>query len=225
MLAGCPKKISPDDDGKEVLPPPSARLQVAGIEPGSAPSDRAFAAEILGSGFERDARVNLSGAAIDGAKVVDAHTVAIQVPSMPPGAYDVTVINPDGVKSTLRKGLVLTEGRPVRLGCAPATVRFDYDSSVLSPGTRSSLDAFAPCARDAGVDVRVEGHCDEDGTTDYNLALGQRRAESVQRYLVGLGVSPAHLRAISYGEERPADRSGTPAANAANRRVEIIPRE
>lgn len=225
LLGGCPKKPPPDDGGGEDLPPPSVKLQVAAIDPAFAPADRSFDAEIFGSAFESGARVSFSGAAAEGVRFVDENSLRVDVPAMPMGSYDVTVTNPDGTKATLRKGLTLTEAGPPTVGCASATVTFDFDSTVLSNDTRRQLDGMASCLRDSTASVRIEGHCDERGTTEYNLALGQRRADAVQRYLVGLGVSPARLRTVSYGEERPADRSGTSSAHAANRRAEILVRE
>lgn len=221
-LAGCKKK--PVDTDKDVvdLPAPEVRLQVAGVDPAFAPAGHSFDAEVLGSGFEKGARVAFSGATADTVRFVDENALKVAVPPMPAGSYDVTVINPDGTKATLRKGLTLQDQLPQGPACPPVTIRFDFDSSVLSMDTRRQLDTFAGCARQVAADVRVEGHCDELGTTDYNLALGQRRAEAVQRYLVGLGVSPNRVRAVSYGEERPADRSGGDAAHAANRRAEVF---
>ncbi|MDP2312823.1 MAG: OmpA family protein [Pseudomonadota bacterium] len=224
-LVGCKKKLPDDGGGGEVLNPPSVRLQVAAIDPGQAPADRTLDAEIFGSGFEDGARVAFNGAAASSVRYVDENSLRVGVPAMPIGSYDVVVTNPDGTKATLRKGLTLTEGAPSTAGCASTTVRFELDSAVLDPGTRRELDLLAPCLREGTATVRIEGHCDQSGTTDYNIALGQRRAEAVQRYLVGLSVSPARLRTVSYGEERPVDRSGTSSADAANRRAEILVRE
>jgi peptidoglycan-associated lipoprotein len=221
--AGCRKKVKPVDDAlKEDLPSVDTRLQVAAMDPGYGKADTSFDAEVLGAGFEAGAKVAFSGAAADRVKFVDANTLAVAVPAMPEGSYDVTVTNPDGTKSTLRAGLTLAAQTVAPAGCASVTVSFAYDSSTVDAGARSALDAAAACLRDQSVDVRIEGHCDERGTTDYNLALGQRRADAVLRYLQSAGVSPARLRAVSFGEERLLDRSGGAAADARNRRVEVI---
>lgn len=219
-VGACKKKPvdKPDDP---VLPPPTEKLQVAGLDPAFAPAGHSFDAEVFGSGFERGATVAFSGAQADTVRFVDDNALKVAVPSLPVGSYDVTVTNPGGSKATLRKALTLTEAIPDGPRCAPVTVRFDLDSSVLNVDTRRALDAFAACARQITDGVQIEGHCDELGTTDYNLALGQRRAESVQRYVVGLGLSPNRVRAVSYGEERLADRSGTLTAHATNRRAEV----
>jgi len=220
-----PKKPLDDTDATTDLNPPSVRLQVAAIDPGQSPSDRTFDAEVFGSGFEEGARVAFSGASATSVRFVDENALRVGVPAMPIGSYDVIVTNPDGTKATLRKGLTLTEAVSLNAGCSSVTLAFDLDSSVLAASTRAELDRLAPCLREGSATVRIEGHCDERGTTEYNIALGQRRADAVQRYLVGLGVTPARLRTVSYGEERLIDRSGSESAHARNRRVEILVRE
>lgn len=82
-------------------------------------------------------------------------------------------------------------------------VLFDYDSSDLDAGDRSTLQAQARWLNGNGFSVTIEGHADERGTRDYNLALGDRRANSVKNYLVALGVSADRINTISYGKERP----------------------
>ncbi len=103
------------------------------------------------------------------------------------------------------------------------TVYFDYDKSDLGEATRETLQANAAWLKaNPGRTVRVEGHCDERGTVEYNLALGQRRAASVKDYLVGLGVDAQRLKTVSYGKERPADPGHDDAARAKNRRAEFV---
>ena len=225
LAVGCKKKPPKEIGGTTEVNPPSVRLQVAAIDPGQAPADRALDAEVFGSGFESGAKVSFNSAPANSVRFVDENSLRVSVPAMPMGSYDVVVTNPDGTKATLRRGLVLTEAAPATAGCASITVQFDFDSSVLAAGTRQELDRLAQCLLKSNASVRVEGHCDERGTTDYNIALGQRRADAVQRYLVGLNVPPARIRTVSYGEERPIDTSGTDTAHARNRRAEILVRE
>jgi peptidoglycan-associated lipoprotein len=225
LLFGCvPKKPLPDDDGPDI-PSPEVKLQVAAIDPAFAPAARELSAEIFGTGFESGARVSVGGADASNVRFVDENALRVTVPPMPAGSYDITVINPGGDKSTLRKGLTLTDAGDAQAGCTGTTVQFELDSTVLSTQTRQEIDKIAACLRNSQGSVRIEGHCDERGTTEYNIALGQRRAEAVQRYLVGQGVSPNRLRTVSYGEERPVDRSGSEIAFARNRRAEILVRE
>jgi peptidoglycan-associated lipoprotein len=106
---------------------------------------------------------------------------------------------------------------------AQTTFYFAFDSSELSAEDRDALVYHAeelkanPSSR-----VRLEGHADERGTREYNLALGERRAQAVERYLQVQGVSAAQMETISYGEERPAQTGTTEAAFSANRRVELV---
>jgi peptidoglycan-associated lipoprotein len=98
-------------------------------------------------------------------------------------------------------------------------VFFDFDKSVIKPEGQQTLQRQAEwLKRYPNVTVTVEGHCDDRGTREYNLALGERRATAVQRALVALGVQPNRIRTISYGKERPAVLGDNEAAWAQNRR-------
>lgn len=100
------------------------------------------------------------------------------------------------------------------------TVYFEYDAHVLSPVARQTLERNAELLRkEAGLAVIVEGHCDERGSDEYNLALGELRATTVKGYLVTLGVAAERLKTLSYGEERPAVPGTEEAAWAKNRRA------
>ena len=89
--------------------------------------------------------------------------------------------------------------------CELETVYFDFDDSTLRPDARSALSRVAECLKsDPGRRIRIEGHCDERGTMDYNEALGSRRAASVRRFLISQGVPRAQIDTISFGESQPA---------------------
>jgi len=105
-------------------------------------------------------------------------------------------------------------------GAQLETVYFDYDSHVLSATARQALERNAKLLRqEPAVAVTIEGHCDERGSDEYNLALGERRATAVKSYLVTLGVAAERLAALSYGEERPVVAGQDEAAWAKNRRA------
>ena len=98
-------------------------------------------------------------------------------------------------------------------------VFFDFDKSVVKPEGQQTLQRQAEwLKRYPNVTVTVEGHCDDRGTREYNLALGERRATAVQRALIALGVQGNRIRTISYGKERPAVLGDNDAAWAQNRR-------
>ena len=103
------------------------------------------------------------------------------------------------------------------------TVYFEFDKSDLTDQTRAVLRANADWLTEhAKYNIVIEGHCDERGTIEYNLALGQRRAQAVRDYLASLGVASSRARTVSYGEERPADYGHTEGAWAKNRRAEFV---
>ncbi len=102
-------------------------------------------------------------------------------------------------------------------------VYFDYDSAELRPEARSGLDSLAPnLLQQPDCRFVIEGHCDERGTREYNLALGEKRANAVMTYLGALGVDPARMQTISYGKERPAVIGSTEADWAKNRRAVMV---
>jgi peptidoglycan-associated lipoprotein len=106
---------------------------------------------------------------------------------------------------------------------AKRTVYFDYDESVLLDQDRAILEAHAQyLSQNPGAAVTLEGHTDERGTREYNLALGERRAVSARQFMSLLGASGQQLRTVSYGEEQPAALGHNEEAWALNRRVEII---
>lgn len=101
-------------------------------------------------------------------------------------------------------------------------VYFDYDRSDIRPDARAVLEAHAAFLAAHPTNIRLEGHADERGSREYNLALGERRAESVKRTLVIMGVTESLMNTLSYGKERPIDSGHNEAAWQRNRRVEII---
>ena len=103
------------------------------------------------------------------------------------------------------------------------TVYFSFDDYSLSAQAQASIDEVSRYLQDnSSAKVKLEGHCDERGTNEYNLALGERRAQSVKNYLVQLGIDESRLSTISYGEERPAAEGGNESAWSQNRRVEFV---
>ena len=102
-------------------------------------------------------------------------------------------------------------------------VFFGYDSSDLDSDALELLqDQVAWLKQNSNVSVTIEGHCDERGTREYNLALGEKRAQAVKNYLIGLGVNPDRVSTISYGKERPAVVGSNDGAWAQNRRSVTI---
>ncbi|MBC2696118.1 MAG: peptidoglycan-associated lipoprotein Pal [Desulfobacteraceae bacterium] len=102
-------------------------------------------------------------------------------------------------------------------------IYFDFDKSYLKPKTQEVLKRKAEWLRNnPGESVIIEGHCDERGTNGYNLALGDRRAQSAMNFLIDLGIAESRLTTISYGEERPADSRHNEKAWSKNRRDHFV---
>lgn len=116
-----------------------------------------------------------------------------------------------------------TQDASDKLGAS--TVYFDYDSDNLTAAAREQLAQFVEQVKTQGVKASfvLEGHADERGTEEYNLALGDRRANAVRRYLEKLGVSGKQMRVVSYGENKPSVQGSSESAWSRNRRVEIVP--
>jgi peptidoglycan-associated lipoprotein len=101
-------------------------------------------------------------------------------------------------------------------------VYFDFDRSDVRADARPVLDSKVPHLREDGaIRLRIEGHADERGSAEYNLALGMRRANAVKQYFVGFGLDGARFEVVSFGEERPAVTGSNEAAWARNRRAEF----
>ena len=101
------------------------------------------------------------------------------------------------------------------------TIYFGYDSNEITEEAKQILKENAKYIKNnPNLKIVIEGHCDERGTAEYNLALGQRRALKVKEYYVQLGIAPSKMATISYGEEKPEDRRSTESAWAKNRRAE-----
>lgn len=108
---------------------------------------------------------------------------------------------------------------PVGVG---RVVLFDYDSTAIKPEYQGLVDSHARfLAANKNRKITIDGHTDERGGREYNLALGQKRAEAVRSALALLGVADAQVEAVSFGKEKPVDTASTEAAHAKNRRAEI----
>ena len=111
----------------------------------------------------------------------------------------------------------------MRAKLAQRIIYFDFDNAEIRPEFRDVVAAHAQnLARNTTMKVRLEGHADERGSREYNIGLGERRAQSVRRALMLQGVGEGQILTVSYGEERPAAAGSDEAAWAKNRRVELV---
>jgi peptidoglycan-associated lipoprotein len=117
--------------------------------------------------------------------------------------------------------------RQRRIAAARATLEemvfFDYDQSAIRPDAEAILRRKAEILRASPqVRIRIEGHCDERGSTEYNLALGNRRAESIRQFLAGFGISADRFEIVSFGEDRPLAQGATEQVWSRNRRGAFV---
>jgi peptidoglycan-associated lipoprotein len=102
-------------------------------------------------------------------------------------------------------------------------IYFDYNKSSIRPNARETLKANADIfTKNSAAIIVAEGYCDERGTAEYNMALGERRAQETKQYLVNLGINASRIETISYGKERPANEAHDEAAWAQNRRAQFL---
>jgi peptidoglycan-associated lipoprotein len=151
-------------------------------------------------------------------------------PTSPPSATELDAMTPSDV--VISEPPIVPEVEPAK-PLSPLddpnnplykkVIYFDYDTAEIPQNDVSLLKLHAGYLYNTpGASVTLEGHTDERGTRGYNLALGDRRADAVQKFLVAEGVPPAKLSRLSYGEERPADPASGERAWALNRRVELV---
>jgi peptidoglycan-associated lipoprotein len=137
------------------------------------------------------------------------------------GNYPLTVTANDGRGGTVSQSITIPVTRP-----APITfddVHFDFDMSTLRPEAIAILDrAVMTLQANPMLTITIEGHCDSVGTSEYNLSLGERRANAVRDYLLNRGIAAARMRTVSYGEERPIASNDTAEGRAMNRRAHLV---
>jgi peptidoglycan-associated lipoprotein len=151
-------------------------------------------------------------------------TTATTAPSRPPTppepVTEPTVVPPEPVRDDAISSASLDD---LNKSSPLKPVYFELDSSDLSPVSQKALDENATLLKRYPTwAVTVEGHCDERGTAEYNLALGERRAIAARAYLVSIGISADRLRTVSYGKEFPFDPGHDEAAFAKNRRAHFV---
>ena len=139
-------------------------------------------------------------------------------PPPPPRVEEVAPPAPDTTGQAARERQATMDADRARI----VTVYFDYDKSDIRPEQRDRITTNAEIFRRwTDWPVSIEGHCDERGTVEYNLALGERRALAAKQALVAAGIEGARLSTVSYGEERPADPGHDETAWGKNRRAEF----
>ncbi len=166
------------------------------------------------------------GSAEVGSAEVASAEVASELPPRAKEAKDVDVLTNDDIKDDVEDEVETTPEVPDegRKDSKLEHVFFGFDQYSIRQDAVSVLEKNAEMLNGLykGDDVLIEGHCDERGTTDYNVELGKRRAQAVKDYLVDLGVKASRIRIVSYGKERPFCRESKPACWQQNRRAHFV---
>lgn len=147
--------------------------------------------------------------------------------SSAPGSPPQGQTSQQAAAQTMSGGQNLPSGESVSLdqstGVAKRVIYFDFDSAEVRPESRPVIEAHARYLLEhPNIVTLLEGHTDAQGSREYNVALGGRRAEAIRRLMGAYGVVPQQLHTLSYGEERPAVAGQDEASYAQNRRVEIV---
>lgn len=162
---------------------------------------------------------NVASGDVRGGRGATGRSAPSEVPLPVDGGPDVVPLAADAASSedfSISDPATL-EGGPL------ADVLFAYDQAALSDEARAMLEKHALWLQNhRSAKVTVEGHCDERGTAEYNLALGDQRARAARDYLVSLGVAADRLKTVSYGKERPLDPLNSEAAFSRNRRAHFV---
>ncbi len=158
-------------------------------------------------------------------KVVETAPAETAQPAETPPETDTSADDEAAQKARLEQERLAAEeaARQAMMAFSEEDIHFEFDSSALMPAAQDILVRKADYMRaNPNITVTVEGHCDERGTDAYNMALGERRAQSAKEFLTNLGISANRLGTISYGEERPVDPGQNEAAWAKNRRAHLV---
>lgn len=202
---------------------PSVNLQITSWEPENQEPGVKFQGVVLGAGFAENAKVHIGDdTTVVGVLVGEGNRLNVMVPPLDAGVYDVWVENADGVNSTpLREALTIELASVIQeTQCQPVTIYFATNDEKLQTEGKALLDAQKDCWNST-TRIIVEGHCDERGTTTYNIALSERRANTVATYLRTYGVQSSNVDIQPKGEEFPIASGHTEDAYQKNRRVEI----
>ena len=171
---------------------------------------------VVGCGHKKRPPVVAGGPTRPTTTPTDRGTVPSQAPSPVETGPDVQPVDNDVARSEdfTVSDPETGEGGPIE------DIHFEYDQATLTDEARAILDRHGAWLKGhPGAKVMIEGHCDERGTVEYNLALGEQRARAVHDYLKSLGVSEDRLRIVSFGKEKPIDMGHDESAWARNRRA------
>ena len=234
FIIGCKKTTKGTDtgnskDGKEITPAPiSSQLRLVEVLPSVVDVGIRTEATVMGVGFTEYSVLYIDDEVSILENIVYQGDTVLEftIPSLSQGMHNLRVENPDGETHTLY-GAIEADGTAAAVieetmpeACAEMVVYFSSANASLDVSAKQMLEENAACFDNRYV-YEIEGHCDERGTTEYNLSLGQRRASVVEKYLQSQGILSDRITVTSYGEEQPARVGSGEQTWEKNRRAVI----
>ena len=239
LIIGCKKTTKGTDtgekkDGKEITPASTtSELRLVEVLPSVVDVGVRTEATVMGVGFTEYSALYIDDevSVLDNIVYQGESVLEFTIPALSQGMHSLRVENPDGETHTLY-GAIEADGmsgtaEAVELlppECAEMIVYFSSANAALDGPAKQLLEDNAACFDNRYL-YEIEGHCDERGTTEYNLSLGQRRAAVVEKYLFSQGILSDRVSSTSYGEERPAVSGSSEGAWEKNRRAVIRVKE
>ena len=229
-LGGCRKKVTGNEkeiEKKGIEPTPvTSKVRLLEVVPYTVEVGVSTDVTITGSGFKSGASLYLNDGTtpLGNISFHSSSVLEASVPALNPGIYDLRIENPDGATHVLYGALTAqanTTAQTLSEKCKNITFYFETGRSNLSEKGLAVLNDYVSCFSN-NYHYRIEGHCDDRGTTEYNISLGHRRANVIQRYLLTKGVLSEKITTVSYGEERPVSNGHSEEHWAKNRRAVIL---
>lgn len=239
LMIGCKKTTKGTDtgegkEGKEIVPASTtSQLRLVEVLPSVVDIGVRTEATVMGVGFTENSVLYIDDevSVLDNVVYQGESVLEFTIPALSQGMHNLRVENPDGETHTLYGAIEADEtsgtAEAIELlppECAELVLYFSSANAVLDAPAKQLLEENAACFDNRYV-YEVEGHCDERGTTEYNLSLGQRRAAVVEKFLLSQGILSDRVSTISYGEERPAMSGSSESAWEKNRRAVIRVKE
>ena len=200
---------------------PDSELRLISVDPDSVLVGVRSPASAVGMGFEDGVVLYIDDVPISGVERINEESLSFSIPALAQGSHDVKVENPSGESHTLLAA-ILAEPEEEKLPpeCKEIVFYFGMDEYKLSEEAQELLNERSNCFS-MDYQYRIEGHCDERGTTQYNITLGLKRAEILQKYLESQGVGNSRIKTVSYGEEKPMLSGHDEESWSKNRRAVI----
>ena len=234
LLGGCRKRVVVEGDNNKnnieqegIAAPVESKVRLVEVLPSVVDIGVRMEATVMGTGFQSGANLYIGSnpVALTNVRFQGSSVLEFTIPALTSGRHNLRIENPDQSTHTLYGAIEAKEAEEaLSPQCETLTLYFPSAESVIDPIAQEILDQNQSCF-DNKYRYYIEGHCDDRGTTEYNISLGQRRADILENYLLSQGILPDHISTISYGEERPISQGSNEENWSKNRRAVIMVQE